>query len=103
MTVLPMTVEKVILRYTDEQSEEHFIAVVDEVCREDGSHKLKRLPHLRHIHFQAMEAPIPSLPASGEPEEYLGNCFPLVENNPCSLFGEVQRCLTIGVTLTCDF
>ena len=102
MAVLPVTVEKVILRYTDEQHEEDFGAVVDEVCWADGFHKLERLPYLRHIHLQALEAPIPSVSANEEPEEFRGNCFPIVENNPCFLYWGVQRCLRIGVTLTSD-
>jgi len=97
-----ITVEKVILRYTDEQHEEDFGAVVDEVCWADGFHKRERLPYLQHIHLQALEAPIPSVPANEEPEEFRGSCFPIVENNPCFLYLGVQRCLRIGVILTCD-
>lgn len=102
MVVLPQTVGKVILRYEDEYPEEDFRAVVNETCGEDGHYKLKKMPYLQHIHFQAMEAPIPNPPMGMEPEEYRGNRFPIVENNPCFLYSAVQRCLSVGVTLTTD-
>ena len=102
MATLPMTVAKVILRYTDVQTEEDFRAVVDEACSEGGVYKVEQMPYLQHIHFQAMQPPIPNVPANTESEEYRGNHFPIVENNPCFLYREVQRCLRVGVTLSCD-
>lgn len=102
-SMLPISVEKVVLRYTKNQYVGAIAAVIDELCFDNGKNKKERRPHLKHVHFQARESSFPpEREAQIIPEEYRGNHFPVGVEYPCPWFNGSQRCQEIGVTMTYD-
>lgn len=87
---------KLILIY--EPSEEPFLAGF---LWELVMYKRRRMPSLKHVHFQKREGK--DLEVEGEkPYEYVGNERELVERSGRFGLAEIQGCLAVGVIVTSD-
>ena len=96
---LPESIEKITLRYKDDDVKDFGVVLV-EMCKR----KEQRLPNLKHLHFQRPEGRDPPWDPFVEPEEFRGvTCdFPSVPKERFFSASELMLCRRVGVTLTSD-